>query len=257
MRRLLCKAILAAIVLGTAPYTFTNAMAQAEAPKNIKSMTLAELEKAGDESRALRDFPEAARYFEEALRRDKKNASIYNKLGLARLMGGNTNAARSAFERSVKFKPDYKDAINNLGVIHFQQKRLDNAAKYFRKAIELDETRAAYHVNLGVVLFTQNKVEQAIREYVRALELDPDVLDKSARTGITARITSPEARARFYFELAKIQADRGNFEDCLRSLAISKENGYDGLADVYRYELFSYLWNDPRLHEIVAPPEAK
>ncbi|MCL2877204.1 MAG: tetratricopeptide repeat protein [Acidobacteria bacterium] len=257
MLRLSGKAILlVAIVLWLAPYTFAEADSE-QAPKNIKLMTVAELEKAGDASRTLRDYHEAARYFGEAIRRDKKNAPIYNKLGLSYLQGGNADAARIAFGKAVKLKPDYTDALNNLGVVYFQQKRLNDAAKYFRRAIALDETRAAFHINLGVVLFSQKKVELAIKEYARAFELDPDVLDKSVRAGLTARIANREARARFYYELARMQADRGNFEECLLSLAVAKENGYDGLADVYRYELFSRLWDDPRLHEIVAPPEAK
>lgn len=257
MRRLSgSKAILGAIVLGLVPFMFAEAE-PAQAPKDIKLMTVAELDNAGDASRSIKDYHEAVRYYEEALRRDKKNAPIYNKLGMAQMFNGKLKAAEIAFKRAFKLKPNYTDAVNNLGVIHFQQKRLDDAEKSFRRAIALDEKRAAFHVNLGVVLFDRKKVEPAMKEYARALELDPEVLDRSARAGITARIASREARAMFYFEMARIQADRGNFEECLQYLKIAKENGYDKLAEVYRHELFSRLWDDARLHEIVAPPEAK
>ena len=256
MRRFVGKTILAVFILGPAPYAFTVAELD-PAPKNIKSMTVDELVKAGDERRGLRDYPEAVRYFREALRWDKKNASIYNKLGLAQMSDGDTDAARHSFERAVKFKPDFANAVNNLGVIHFNQKRLSAAAKYFKKAVELEETRASFHVNLGVTLFNQRKVEQAMKEYVRALELDPEVLIRNSRTGVTVQLASPDERAMFYFELAKILARRGDFEDCLRFLKFAKDNGYRRLSDVYRNELFNRLWDDVRLQEIVTPPVAK
>jgi Tfp pilus assembly protein PilF len=246
--------MLAALALGLSPYVFSN---QEPAPRNIKSMTIAELERAGDERRALKDFPEAMRYFQEALRRDKKNAAIHNKLGLAQMFNGDTDAAKNSFERAVKLKPDLTNALNNLGVVNFNQKRLGNAVKYFMKAIEFEETRASFHVNLGVALFNQRKFELAMKEFARAFELDPDVLERNARAGVTVQISNPEERARFYFELAKVQAKRGDFEDCLLRLKTAKDYGYRRLADVYRDELFSPLWNDARLHEIVVPPAEK
>src|SRR5579859_2119989 len=52
---------------------------------NINAMTVAQLEKAGDAARAQKDYPLAIQYFETAVRKDRKNSSLYNKLGLAEL----------------------------------------------------------------------------------------------------------------------------------------------------------------------------
>jgi len=253
MRRLLGRTIMAVLVSGLIPHVFAAADTE-PSPRNIKSLTLAELVRAGDERRGLKDYPEAIRYFEEALRRDKKNESVYNKLGISYMFDGDADAAKHAFSKAVSLKPDYANALNNLGVINFNQKRLKSAEKYFRKVVELDETQASFHVNLGVVLFNQRKYEAAMKEYARAFELDPEVLERSARAGVTVQITNPEQRAKFYFELAKVQAERGDFEDCLRRLRSAKEYGYRRLSEVYRNELFARLWNDERLHEIVTPP---
>ena len=254
MRRLLVMIV--ALEFSLVPFALTAADLE-PVPRNIKSLTLDELVKAGDERRGIRDYAEAIRYFEEALRRDKKDETIYNKMGIAYMFDGDADAAKHAFNKAVKLKPNYTNALNNLGVINFNQKRFKNAEKYFRKVVDLEETRASFHVNLGVVLFNQRKYEAAMSSYARAFELDSDVLERSARSGATVQITSPEQRARFYFELAKVQAKRGDLEDCLRRLASAKENGYRRLADVYRDELFIKLWNDERLHEIVAPPAAR
>ena len=248
--------IIVTLVSVLTPCAFTAADLE-PVPRNIKSMTIPELVRAGDERRGIKDYPEAIRYLEEALRRDKKDETIYNKIGIAYMFDGDADAAKHAFNRAVKLKPDYTNALNNLGVINFNQKRFKSAEKYFRKVVELEETRAVFHVNLGVVLFNQRKYEAAMNEYARAFELDPEVLERSARAGATVQITSPAQRARFYFELAKVQAGRGDIEDCLRRLTSAKEYGYRRLADVYRDELFIQLWNDARLHEIVAPPATK
>ena len=256
MRRFLGEAVLAAFIIGLVPYAFADSE-PGQAVKDIKSMTVAELEKAGDEKRALRNYPEAISYFQEALQRDNRNALIHNKLGMAQMFGGNVNAAKKSFEKAIQANPDFASAFSNIGVLHFRQKSLGNAVKYFRKAVTLDDKQAAFHVNLGVALFNQKKYELAMKEYARAFELDPDVLERSSRAGVTAQIANPEDRARFYFELAKILARRRDFENCLRYLKLAKDTGYGMMKDVYRDDQFSRLWDDARLHEIVAPPAAK
>jgi pentatricopeptide repeat protein len=75
--------------------------------------------------------------------------------------------------------------------------------------------------------------------------------------GITAQIASPEERARYSYMLAKIYAKRGNVDDCLQCLKKAKEQGYRDLANVYRDEEFSRMRENPKLHEVVAPPTAK
>ena len=255
MRRLGWKMMIAGVLIGLSAYAF-GAPETEQAPKDMKTMTVAELEKAGDVSRYAKDYPQAIRYFQEALRKDKKNASIYNKLGLSELAGGDTDSARFAFEKAVKLNSKYADALNNLGADYFKENKMGSATKYFKKAVALDETRATFHVNLGAAWFSQKKIDRSMKEYARALELDPEVFTKTVRVGIVAQITSPEERAKFYYEIAKVHAKRGDMENCLLCLKKAKENGYHDLANVYRDDEFSRLWNDPRLQEVVPAPVA-
>ena len=256
MRRVLSKVMPIVLLLGLTAYVFAETD-PVPAQRELRAMTVAELEKAGDARRAINDFPAAALYFEAALRQDRRNAVIYNKLGLAQISYGDMNAARNSFTRAVRLDPNNVNAINNLGVIHFRQQRLTDAAKYFRMAIALEETRAAFHVNLGVTLFSQRRIEQAMKSYEQALALDPEVFIRNSRTGVAAQITNPEDRALLNFELAKMFARQGNAEVCLRYLQYANENGYRRMADVYRDPLFSILWDDERLHEMVEPPAAR
>ena len=224
---------------------------------DVKSMTVAELDKAGDICRAQKDYEHAIQYFQEAVRKDKKSATLRNKLGLAELQSGKTEQARIDFEKAAKLNPKFPDALNNVGAVYFMQNKLGPAAKYFKKAVALDEARATFHVNLGAAWFGQKKFDRAIGEYARALELDPEALEQHAKAGVTAQIATPEDRAKYYYMLAKIYAKRGDVDDCLVCLRKAKENGYRDLANVYKEEEFSRLWNDARLAQVVPPPVAK
>lgn len=221
---------------------------------DVKSMNVVELEKAGQLCQMHKDYEGAIQYFHEAVRKDKTSARLRNKLGLAELQAGQSDAARSDFEAAAKLNPKYADAFNNVGAVYFMQNKPGPAAKYFKKAVALDETRATFHVNLGAAWFNQKKFERAINEYARALELDPQVIEQHSRVGVSAQVTNTEERGKFYYMLAKVQAKRGDLDSCLVCLKKAKDHGYRDLGNVYKEEEFSRLWSDERLAQLVPQP---
>lgn len=224
---------------------------------SMDAMTVAQLEKAGDVARAQKDYTLAIQYFQTALRKDRKNSSVYNKLGLAELKNNDLAAARADFERAAKRDSKNADAVNNVGAVDYMNKRYGSATKYFKKAVALEETRPAFHVNLGAAWFSQKKPDRALLEYARALELDPNALRQDSKAGVVAQISSPEERAQFSYMMARIYAKRGDTEGCLQCLKKAKEDGYRNLANVYKDEEFSKMRDNPKLHDVVAPPAAK
>ena len=253
MRGLMLRMMVVAVVVGLSQCGFGTE----PATRDAKSMTVAELEKAGDACRAQKDYAQAIQYFNEALRKEPKNAVLYNKRGMAELKSDARQNAVADFERASKLNKKFADAFNNIGAVYFVEKNFGQATKYFKKAVALEETRATFHVNLGTAWFSQKKLDRAINEYARALELDPDALVQNARAGINAQVSNPEERAAYDYMLAKIQAKLGNLQECLVCLKKAKEDGYRNIANVYKDEEFSRLWNDPRLAEIAPPPVAK
>jgi tetratricopeptide (TPR) repeat protein len=224
---------------------------------NLKSATAAELEKAADEARAQKNYALAIDYLQAAVRKDRKNSALYNKLGMAELKNNQLDAARPDFEKAAKYNSKNAEAVNNIGAVDYMQKNYGSAVKYFKKAVALEETRATFHVNLGAAWFSQKKTDRAMTEYVRALELDPEALQTSVRTGVAAQIASPEERAQYSYMLAKIYANRGDVDDCLQCLRKAKEDGYRNLANVYKDEEFAKLRDNPKLQDVVPPPAAK
>ncbi|HYM74409.1 MAG TPA: tetratricopeptide repeat protein [Candidatus Dormibacteraeota bacterium] len=260
MRNITLKITLLAMLMTLCRYSAATPSAE---QSNVKSdvkmdtMSVTELEKAGDAARSQKDYDLAIDYFQAALRKDRKNAVLYNKLGLAELRKDDLVRARLHFERATKLNSKYTEAVNNIGAVEYMRKNYGAAAKYFKKAVALDENHATYHVNLGAAWFSQKKMDRAIAEYTRAMELDPDALRQESRTGIAAQIASPEERAQYSYLLAKVYAKRGDVEGCLQCLKRAKEDGYRNLANVYKDEEFSRLRENPKLQEVVPPPVAK
>jgi tetratricopeptide (TPR) repeat protein len=258
MRNITARFVLVAMLMALSHYSAGTPVPQQDQDRvNMQAMSVADLEKAGDLARARKDNSQAILYFQAALRKDRKNSVLYNKLGLAQLKNNDLAAARFSFENAVKWNSKYADAVNNIGAVDYMNKNYGAAAKRFKKAVALEETRPAFHVNLGAAWFSQKKVERALAEYTRAMELDPDALRQEARAGITAQIASPEERARYSYMLAKIYAKRGDVEGCVQCLKKAKEEGYRDLANVYKDEDFSRMRENPRLQEVVAPPTPK
>jgi len=246
----LVKIMIIAVTMGLAQFGLGMAD-DADQAKSIKTMTAAELESTGDTFRAQKDYAQAIQYFRAALRKDSTRASLYNKLGIAELQSGDLRDARSAFEQAIKRDRKYADPVNNLGALAFMQKNYGSAARNFKKALALEETRASFHVNLGATWFAQSKLDRAIAEYTRALELDPDVLADQSRSGVSAKISTTEERAKYDYMVAKIYAKRGDLDRCLEALRKAKEEGYPNIGNVYKEQEFASLWQDQRLFQVV------
>ncbi|HXJ86296.1 MAG TPA: tetratricopeptide repeat protein [Candidatus Binatia bacterium] len=256
MRNTTLKFMLLAVLLTLTRYSAADSWPEQGGVK-MDAMSVADLEKAGDQARAAKDYTLAIDYFQAALRKDRKNAVLYNKLGLAELRKDDIASARLDFLKAVKLDSKYAEAVNNVGAVEYMRKNYNSAAKYFKKAVALDESHATYHVNLGAAWFSQKKMDRAIAEYMRAMELDPDALRRESRTGIAAQIASPEERAQYSYLLAKAYAKRGDVDGCLQCLKRAKEEGFRNLANVYRDEEFSRLRDNPKLQEVVPPPIVK
>jgi tetratricopeptide (TPR) repeat protein len=256
MRKLMLTVMVGAIVLALAKTSSGQSDPQKPA-LNMEAMTVAELQTAGDEARATKDYDQAIALFQAALRKDKKNAILYNKLGMSQLKAGKIEDARFSFEKAMKRNSKYAEAVNNLGASFFIQHNMGPAVRYFKKAVALEETRASFHINLGAAWFGQNKLDRAMAEYHRALQLDPEALNRTSNVGVAAQVSTIEERARYEYMMAKIYARMGDTEQCLRCLRKAKEGGYRNLANVYKDEEFVQVRQDQRLAEIAPPPENK
>jgi tetratricopeptide (TPR) repeat protein len=234
-----------------------GAAASAPVPPPSPSATAEQLEQRGDELRDQKRYLDAGEYYEEALKRlPPKMAMLHNKVGISNLHLGRLPEAKKAFERAIKTDKSFAEAYNNLGVVHYMQKHYGSAVKQYKKALRLRDASASFHSNLASAYFSQKKYEQAAVEYQRAFELDPNIFETRSRTGIAARMSSPEDHAAFSFVLARMYAKNGQIDRALQYLRRAIEEGYKAIGSVYEEQEFAELRKDPRFAELMAskPP---
>ncbi len=98
--------------------------------------------------------------------------------------------------------------------------------------------------------------EKASDAYAKAVEIDPDFFQRNSHLGVSARVPSPEDRARFDYILARLYAKHGVPDLCLQYLRRAMEDGYKQINDVYKDEAFTDLRKDPRFTELMAAKPA-
>lgn len=221
------------------------------------SSTAEELEKRGDELRAQKAYLDAVDYYQAALARRPPNpSSLYNKIGITNLLTQRYKDARKYFDRAIKSDKKYADAYNNLGVIYYLEKKNAKAIRQYQKAIALRQDFGSYYSNLGAAYFAEKQFDQATTAYSQALQIDPDIFERTSHNGVAAQMSSPEDRARFDYVLAKLFAKSGNADRSLQYLRKAMEEGYKGIEDVYKDTEFTELRKDPRFNELMTarPP---
>jgi len=204
----------------------------------------------GDLERVHNNYLLAISYYEQALRADPRSPVVLNKLGIAELKIGDRGPARKHFSQALKYDPRNISALNNLGAVSYLDKKYKNSVKYLKQALELDESSAPAHLNLAEAWMGMNQIDRAMTEYARALELDADILSENAN-GVSARVSTPEQRARVNFLIAKAYAKRGNIDGALEYLRRARDGRFAEISRVYKDQEFAVLWTDPRLEKIV------
>ena len=217
---------------------------------SLTQATAQQLEERGDLLRDQKNYLDAIDYYEAALKKEH-TALLENKIGMTYLSMGNLDKAEKSLKRSIKSDKKYAEAYNNLGVVFYLKKKYGSAEKNYKKALALRES-ASFHSNLGTVYMERKKYEEGMAEYAKAYQLDPSVFERSSRNGVSARMQSPEDRARFFFVMAKLYASNGDLDKSLEYLKKSLEDGYPDIDKVYKDAEFATLRKDQRFTALMA-----
>jgi tetratricopeptide (TPR) repeat protein len=206
----------------------------------------------GDELRAEKLLTSALENYHAALVKAPASPAIDNRIGIVEMELSDWKHSMYYYQLAVKTDPTFADAYNNLAVDYYELKKYKKAIALYDKAIKLRGDEASYYSNLGAAYFSRKDFAQAAQAYTRALQLDPDVLEHTSRTGVSARLPSPEDRAHFDYSMAKLYAGMGAADHSLEHLRRALEEGYKHINDVYRDEEFANLRKDPRFAQLMA-----
>jgi tetratricopeptide (TPR) repeat protein len=214
--------------------------------------TAQELEQQADDLRATKDYFDALDFFRAALQKDPNCARLHNKTGITELMLQHYKKSEKEFEKAIKLDKQMADAYNNLGVIRYEEKKYDGAIKQYEKAIQLNSMMPSFYGNLGAAYYLKKDYDKASDAYAQAVQMDPDFFQNNSHVGISARVPSPQDRARFDYILARLYAKQGIPDRCLEYLRRAMEDGYKQINDVYKDQAFTDLRKDPRFNTLMA-----
>lgn len=180
------------------------------------------------------------------------SAVLANKTGIAYHQLGDLNSAKKFYERAIKIDKKYAEAVNNLGTIHYARKSYGNAIKQYEKALQLTPDSPSILTNLGTAYFARKKYDEAIRYYARAVALDPLIFDRRGTNGLQVQERSVEERARYHYTLAKTFAKAGLLDQALQNIRFALEYGFKE-RDKFKTEAeFAELQNVAAFQQLMA-----
>jgi tetratricopeptide (TPR) repeat protein len=202
----------------------------------------------GDIFMARKMFREAADMYKQM---PADSAVTWNKVGIAYHQMVELDSAKKYYERSIKMRPDYPEAVNNLGTIHYARKNYRRAVGYYKRALKLNPGSASILSNLGTAYFARRNYELAFKTYQEALAIDPEVFEHRGAAGVLLQERTIEERAKFHFYLAKTYAKAGQNERALLYLRKALEEGFKDRDKLTSDPEFAGLKDLPEFQELL------
>jgi tetratricopeptide (TPR) repeat protein len=116
---------------------------------------------------------EAIGSFEQALRRDPRNASAHDRLAFALRSKGRLDEAIEHYKQALSIAPNSAALHNNFGVALHDLGRLDEAIEHLQRGVAIDPNSARRHLGLGAALLDKRRVDEAFSHVQQSLTLDP------------------------------------------------------------------------------------
>jgi lipoprotein NlpI len=120
----------------------------------------------GDHDQAIADF-------DEALKLEPKNASIYNNRGNARNDKGESDAAMADFDAAIKTNPRYAAAYFNRGNALAAKGETDRALKDYAAAIRNNKRNVNAYIARGALLLASGASAKARADMTQAARIAP------------------------------------------------------------------------------------
>ena len=179
---------------------------------------------------------------------------MWNKTGIAYHQMMQLDNAKKSYERAIKLKKDYVEAINNLGTVYYAKKSYRRAVSYYKKALKLaggEPKSASIYMNLGTAYFARKKYDDATAAYQTAMQLDPLVFERHSNYGVMLEERSVAERAKYHFYVAKLYAKDGRNDLAIQYLRKALEEGFKEKKQVEDAPEFAGLKDLPEFKELL------
>jgi tetratricopeptide (TPR) repeat protein len=203
----------------------------------------------GDIQMARKMYREAVDSYQSI---EPKTPVIINKIGIAYHQMLELDIARKFYEKAIKLDKKYAEAINNLGTVHYAKKSYRRAVSQYKKALKINPMSASVYSNLGTAHFARKKYKDAAEAYEKALSLDPEVFERRGTNGVLLQERSVTERALFHFYLAKTYAKAGDLVRAITYIRKSLEEGFKEREKFQKEPEFAQLQEHPEFMQLMA-----
>jgi len=93
-----------------------------------------------------------------------QQAEAYTNLGMGYLNQGQVNRGLINFQKALKARPSYSEALHGTALALQQQGEFDLSEKYFKKALQAQGNETAVRNNYAAFLFTQSRYDDARKQ---------------------------------------------------------------------------------------------
>lgn len=132
-----------------------------------------------------KDFQQAVKYLQQAIRQAPHIAEFHNNLANAFKAIGKTDEAMMHYREALRLKASYPQAHNNLGALLYKIGKYNEAATHFQKSLRIDPHSVDTHYNLANCYIQLDKLLDAVAHFQEVLKLRPDHLGALHNLGIT------------------------------------------------------------------------
>ena len=120
-----------------------------------------------------KNFNEALKNYNEAIRIKPEKAETYNSRGKLYFENGQTQKGIADYNSAIERDSSIAEIFVNRGAAYGATGRLDLALKDLNKAVELDPTFKNAYFNRSIAYMNSNQFDLAINDYNEYLKLDP------------------------------------------------------------------------------------
>jgi tetratricopeptide (TPR) repeat protein len=245
------------MVSRTLLYTVLAIAASAQIPAGLRTPTQTPTETRQEITPELRgDIAVARKQYREAIEFYKTGADkspvLANKVGISYHQLQDLDNAKRWYQRAIKLKRDYPEALNNLGTVYYAQKSYKRAIDQYRKALRVTPNSASVLSNIGTAYFARKKYEEAMQFYQQALKADPNVFETRSSQGSVVQNRSVEEKAKFDYYLAKTYAKQGEVDRALQYIRRSLEEGFKEKSKFMEEPEFALLQENLEFKRIMA-----
>lgn len=140
----------------------------------LRSDTAAQMVRDGQGDEASTLDRSATDDFLLAIQYDGTRWRAHHNLGVARALGGDTDAAIKSFGKTIELQPQFADAYFNRAELLNKLNELNGAISDYNKAIELSPDDAGIRTSRGQLHARMENLEAALGDFQEAMRLLPE-----------------------------------------------------------------------------------